>query len=157
MSCLSRTGRTGETVPEGTEREAINAAFRDLVNEIQTKETERGVAMFNAKSGSRGNPVDAAALEATIDRITAVSPSHYACEAIVTAPRFRDLPAPILEKAKAEGYDDYGRHPSGYKIPGVTYDGKINLVQENISSELAAEEKRMYQPRQSATSAPPAI
>jgi hypothetical protein len=131
--------------PMGSERKEIGAAFRDLIAEIQTKETDTGVAMFNAKSGSRGNPLDAAALEATIGGITSASPSHFGRETVVWHPLFADLPSPILEKAKAEGYDEHGRHPNGYKIPGITYDGKVYLVQENISSELEAEETLLHE------------
>lgn len=98
------------------------------------------MAMLSTKSGSRGNPIDAAALEATIGRVIAGSPSHYAREAIVTAPRFLDLPAPILAKAQKEGYDARSHKPNGEKLTGATYDGKVYLVQVNISSELEAED-----------------
>jgi len=44
---LSHAGRTGETVPEGNERKTINEAFQKLVDEIKTRETDTGVAMFS--------------------------------------------------------------------------------------------------------------
>jgi hypothetical protein len=44
-SYLSHSGRIGDTVPSGTEREAINATFRDLIDTIQTKETNKGIAL----------------------------------------------------------------------------------------------------------------
>lgn len=44
---LSHAGRQDSTTPAGTERAAINAAFDALVNEIKTKETDQGVAMFS--------------------------------------------------------------------------------------------------------------
>lgn len=131
--------------PMGEERKAIDAAFRDLVAEIKTKETDSGVAMFNAKSGSWDNPLDAAALEATIARVIAGSPSHFSRDTVVTASLFADLPAPILAKAKKEGYDANGRKPNGEKLTGATYDGKVYLVQENISSELEAEETLLHE------------
>lgn len=43
---LSHAGRTGETVPTGNERAAINQAFAELVSTIDTKETDTGTAMF---------------------------------------------------------------------------------------------------------------
>ena len=47
-SYLSHTGKTGETVPAGEERKAINAAIQKLVDTIETRETDAGnVAMFS--------------------------------------------------------------------------------------------------------------
>lgn len=47
-SYLSHAGRTGETVPTGEERTAINAAIKTLVDTIQTRTDEAGnVAMFS--------------------------------------------------------------------------------------------------------------
>ena len=51
---LAHQGRDGVSVPMGAEREAINKAFRVLVNEIRTRETERGVALFS-KSAEAAN------------------------------------------------------------------------------------------------------
>jgi hypothetical protein len=112
---------------------------------IKADDKPGGSANFNASVRPLGNPLDAAALEATIGRITSASPSHFGRETVVWHPLFADLPSPILEKAKAEGYDEHGRHPNGYKIPGITYDGKVYLVQENISSELEAEETLLHE------------
>lgn len=110
-----------------------------------TKETDAGVAMFNAKSGSVGNPIDTAALESTIASVIAASPSQWSRDTVVTATLFADLPAPILAKAKNEGYDAHGRKSNGEKLTGVAYDGKVYLVQENISSELEAEETLLHE------------
>lgn len=44
---LSHAGRTGETVPEGAERVAINKAFDTLVATVETKETGKGTALYN--------------------------------------------------------------------------------------------------------------
>ena len=44
---LSHSERAGETVPMGKERKAINEAFQKLVDEIKTRETDTGVAMFS--------------------------------------------------------------------------------------------------------------
>jgi len=114
----------------------------ELVFEHEETEHE---AMFNAKSGSWGNPLDTAALDVVIDRVTARSPSHFSRDTVVTAPLFADLPPPILAKAKNEGYDAHGRKTNGEKLTGVSYDGKVYLVQENISSELEAEETLLHE------------
>ncbi|MES9900822.1 MAG: hypothetical protein ABW148_17630 [Sedimenticola sp.] len=42
--------------PQGVERERINNAFDALVQEIKTKETDEGVAMFSRKSPSEDSP-----------------------------------------------------------------------------------------------------
>ena len=44
---LSHAGRGGETVPNGSERTAINADIQKLIDTIETKETDKGVAMFS--------------------------------------------------------------------------------------------------------------
>lgn len=49
---LSHAGRSGDTVPTGTERTAINAAFDALVKTIKTRETDKGVAMYAKGDGS---------------------------------------------------------------------------------------------------------
>lgn len=41
----------GNPYPTGTEREDIDAAFQNLVETIQTKETDKGVAMFERRDG----------------------------------------------------------------------------------------------------------
>jgi hypothetical protein len=47
-SYLSHAGRSGDTVPQGEERAAINKAFSALVQEIKTRETDKGVEMYSA-------------------------------------------------------------------------------------------------------------
>lgn len=51
-SYLSHAGRSGETVPQGTERTAINKAFDALVAEVKTRETETGIELFSRRLGS---------------------------------------------------------------------------------------------------------
>lgn len=49
---LVRAGKdVGELYPHGVEREAINAAFKTLVDTIETKEDDKGVALYS-KSGN---------------------------------------------------------------------------------------------------------
>lgn len=53
-SYLSHAGRSGETVPAGKERTAINEAFGKLFEEIKTRETETGgTAMFALKRAAK--------------------------------------------------------------------------------------------------------
>lgn len=46
-SYLSSASRTANTLPAGEERKAINGAFKALIGEIRTQETERGPIMFS--------------------------------------------------------------------------------------------------------------
>lgn len=137
-------GEFSDFQPSDAPNIADQQAKGHTYNAHETKETDSGVAMFNAKSGSRRNPLDAAALEATIGRVIAGSTSHFSRDTVVTAPLFAVLPAPTLAKAKKEGYDKQGRKPNGEKLTEATYDGKVYLVQENISRELEAEKTLLY-------------
>ena len=93
-------------------------------------------ANFNATVRTWGNPLDTATLESIIGRIISASPSHWGRETVIPVVRFADLDPAIIAKAKAEGYDAQGRKANGETVSGVTYDGKVYLVQENISAEL---------------------
>jgi len=57
-------------------------------------------------------------------------------ETIVIAPTFADFPNAIVAYAKNQGYDNKNKN---HKISGITHNGKIYFVQENIDSELAIE------------------
>jgi hypothetical protein len=96
--------------------------------------------VLNRTSSATGGAVGEQLLGATIDWVVAVSPSQCGRDTGVPVPRFADLPAPVLAKAKNEGYDDNGRKDTGEKLTGATYEGKEYLVQANISGELEAEE-----------------
>jgi len=61
---LSHAGRADETVPKGEERTAINKAFRELIDEIKTRETDKGVEMYSRGSfGKQGKPLTKDELE----------------------------------------------------------------------------------------------
>ncbi len=100
--------------------------------------------MLNRTPGSAGGTIGEQLLGTTIDRVVAASPSKWARNTAVPVPRFADLPAAVLAKAKNEGYDDNGRKDSGEKLTGVTYQGKVYLVQANNSGELEAEETLLH-------------
>ncbi|MFH1082040.1 MAG: LPD1 domain-containing protein, partial [Pseudomonadota bacterium] len=44
---LSHAGRTGDTVPAGQERTAINEAFKELIGDLLTRKTEQGTALYS--------------------------------------------------------------------------------------------------------------
>ncbi len=45
-------GRNDETVPKGTERETIDKAFGNLIEEIKTKETDKGTALYSVEKAT---------------------------------------------------------------------------------------------------------
>ncbi|MEI7815585.1 MAG: PLxRFG domain-containing protein [Desulfuromonadales bacterium] len=49
---LAHLNRSPETVPMGEERKTINAAFDVLVNSLETKQTDNGIALLSRSAGS---------------------------------------------------------------------------------------------------------
>ena len=49
---LTHQGRTGPTVPQGSERETIKKAFATLVDEVKTRKTDQGEAMYSMQDQS---------------------------------------------------------------------------------------------------------
>jgi hypothetical protein len=70
---LSHAGRSGETVPKGEERTAINTAFDKLIDTLETKETDQGTALrepeteYTATSRSHGIPKEAATIHTFVN------------------------------------------------------------------------------------------
>ena len=65
---LSHAGREGDTVPSGAERTAINAGFQKLVDTLETRQTDNGVAMFS--QGAVTHPSNVPAVESAIQELT---------------------------------------------------------------------------------------
>ncbi len=51
-SYLSHAGRKGPTVPNGEERTVIDTAFDTLIDTLETRETEQGVALLSRAAGT---------------------------------------------------------------------------------------------------------
>lgn len=66
-SYLAGLNKDEMTSPMGDERKAINAAFRGLVETIETRETEKGVAMFSRADSARTNRI---AVETAVRRMS---------------------------------------------------------------------------------------
>jgi hypothetical protein len=92
--------------------------------------------VLNRTSSATGGAIGEQLLGATID--VAASPSQCGRDTGVPVPRFADLPAPILAKAKNEGYGGDGRKDNGEKLTGATFEGKVYLVQGNTSGETGS-------------------
>lgn len=66
---LSHTGREGETVPSGEERQNINAAFRTLVSEIKVRDPEHCPVLFSIGAGVNQVAMPIADIHAEIKRL----------------------------------------------------------------------------------------
>ncbi len=98
-----------------------------------------GMPLFSRSSlYTPGAPeISTSLLNGVIGRVTAkwrVSSAGDG-QAVVVVPRFEDLPDAILAAATEQKYDNT---KSDERVTGVTYKGKIYLVQQNITSEALA-------------------
>lgn len=124
--------------PTAAEIPAIRGAFDNFFKVIETKEAEGGnIAMFNRKDSTTGTAISSDALNRVIATVTS---RQLGGKAVIVAPSFSDLPAPIVAYAKKTGYDN-----TTERITSVVYQNQIYLVQENIRSELEAEEALMHE------------
>jgi Large polyvalent protein associated domain 23/Large polyvalent protein-associated domain 1 len=110
---LSHTARSGDTVPVGTERTAIGAAFRGLVAQIQVRETEQGVALFSATGNAAHQGLPLPVIHAEIRRLRAQWPSM---PSVTVVHAVADLP--FASPANADG---------------AYADGKVYVVAGNIA------------------------
>jgi len=110
---LSHTGRSGDTVPMGEERTAINAAFDVLISGLETKETDKGVALYKrGEATPEGVSLTVDELEVYAHQLV----SGKNVPGIVVKQRVSDLPFSSPGNAKA-----------------ALWDGSIYLVANNIS------------------------
>lgn len=144
---LESVGGTDEKLAEGTFMDLslpVNTGVNARMVVIDKPETDKGTALFNRASQSSGT-IRQDALDSVIDRVIAASPSHFSRDTVVSTPAFSGLPEPVRAEAQNEGYDENGRKADGQKITGVAYDGKVYLVQGNLSGELEAEETLLHE------------
>jgi len=109
---LSHAGRSGATVPMGDEREVVNSAFRALVGEVKSRETEQGVALFSLGAGEAVKGMPVAVIEAEVARMRKAWPS---------------MPGVSVVRSVDDLTIDVKRHADG-----VYYDGRVYVVAENI-------------------------
>jgi len=112
---LSHTGRADDTVPMGEERVAINGAFRSLIDIVESRETERGVALASIAAVEPAEvkaslSVDAIALEVTRKRS-----KWPGMPRVTVVKRVADLPFKMKKNTD-----------------GAFGDGQVYLVAENI-------------------------
>jgi len=100
--------------PKGEERAAINQAFRDLINEIKTRETDKGVEMYSRGQNKIGRQLTKAEVEKYARQLIGDSKNQ---PNLVVVNKVSDLPFDALEDAQ-----------------GVLYGKDLFLVSEQISS-----------------------
>lgn len=111
-SYLSFGVRENITVPVGEERQAINAAFDNLVGELTVKETELGPALFST-GPEQGGRLPLKEIHAEIDRLR---DAWKAMPAVLVVETPKDLP--FRAPANADG---------------AYHDGKVYVVAANIN------------------------
>jgi hypothetical protein len=121
---LAHLNRDGDTVPMGEEREIIVKAFDELIGEIKTRETDKGIAMFSRNTKNVSVPFSDVEFETIFKRVTARSKNP---DAFVVAHTAAELPQAILAEAKKQG-----TKPN--EIDGVFHRGKVYIVRDQITS-----------------------
>lgn len=125
--------------PEGDERRAINAAFDNLFDVIQTKETDSGTAMFSRSESVGGMSLDdvRAVLEA-IEREHPNLPRVIVVESQGEIPEIKAKIDKALEQYRQDDTADNLVKLSQLlqdDIEGAYVDGKIYIVASNIRDE----------------------
>ena len=118
--------------PEGAEREAINAAFDKFFETVQTKETDKGIAMFRRGEGS-GSPASplARAVAAELHQGVAQFPALRGLVDVYQSEA--DMPADLREAVEEAGVS--GRFHGAYDAETK----RIALVAGNIPTVKAGQ------------------
>ena len=119
-SYLSHAGRMDETTPKSEERITINQAFRFLIAEIQTRETDKGVEMYSRGKNESGQSLTRDELERHANQLMGNAKNK---PELIVVEKVSDLPFEAIEDAR-----------------GILYDGKMYLVAEQIATTEDANE-----------------
>lgn len=101
-SYLSFTGRKDRTVPMGTERVEINAAFSNLVNTIEVRETAKGPVLCSLLEDGIRAPMPRSAIESEIRRLQGQWPKMPRVTVVETT---AELPFEISSKSDGAYFD----------------------------------------------------
>ena len=105
-----------------------------------SNQDQDGPAFNRQIGGRRESPLPRDAIARVIDRVAARWKGDS--EAPIVVRRFTDLPAAIVAAAEAQGYNN--DNPQD-RIHGVAYQGRIYVVQENVTSEAQVEEVLLHE------------
>lgn len=118
-SYLSNAGRSDESVPTGTERVSINAAFTALLGEFQTRETERGTQLYSFNEAPNKKTLSSSEI---IDEVTRIHKQWPGMPKVHVVNSVADLPF-----ASPENVD-------GSYIPSASGLGQVYVVANQIGS-----------------------
>ena len=131
---LSHAGRSGETVPTGDERTAINSAIKDLVDQIEVREDDTGnVVMFSrsllreAGAGSQGQ----GRRDGLLARLAELgsNPEADVAGLFKRGPKAAGMPAAELRQIAASIAKDWANAPPIVVLDTIT-DGPAELRSE---------------------------
>ncbi len=108
--------------PEGGEREAINAAFDKLFKTVQTKETDKGVAIFNTQPGD-AIPESEWLSVGLLEEETSKLLEPFATE----------IPVLIRDTARDAGIESADDGVTS----GAVYNGRIHLFRDGLTDRAA--------------------
>ncbi|BDQ35937.1 hypothetical protein SYK_02970 [Pseudodesulfovibrio nedwellii] len=109
--------------PEGKEREAMNKAFKELFESLETKETSKGIALFSRADKPRRGMKKAMLQGGAVRKLQRQAENALPLEVVQSE---NDLPAFI--RVQAQRSDDY---TEGVYDP---FSGKVYFVADNIPS-----------------------
>lgn len=127
---LSHAGRTGETIPTGDERMAINKAFQALVDTIETRDTDKGTALFE-RGESVAPGITEPTLRAEIAKAFGPRAEKMVGDILIPLKTQADI-ASVSELSDVVPLIRDGDRISGFYHPKTT---KTYLVLENIPSD----------------------
>lgn len=117
--------------PYGQERKAINEAFDSLVSVLETKETDKGVAIYSQSGRSVGLPLSLRASETTIE-----DELEKRLESLAHRPEIRVLDSAVGTLPGASDEDG---------ISGANWDGRIYLFRDQLSSRLDVQQTLFHE------------
>jgi hypothetical protein len=129
--------------PRGDERKAINSALDKFVSEIQTKETEQGVALFSRGTGAGIQLSKAKSLADDLAKKFPNLPAAIVVQSQSEIPEVKRDIERAMDEFKATGTEaSYSKlkRVSKNDIEGAYVDGKFYLVAGNIRSEARLRE-----------------
>jgi hypothetical protein len=131
--------------PEGAERQAIGKAFDDFLGTMQTRETEKGIELYNqAQAGARTTAMDGVIYQSAKSGTALAKILDVIAEASTT-PFYRQLAKLLLEKrvdARVQTAPADGAH-------GGAYDPRSNTI--GLMTDADAERHLLHEAVHSAT------
>lgn len=130
-------GYRGNPYPVGEERKTINAAFDKLFSVLQTRETEKGVALFSLKEATRPGAMSSSEISFALSPVLQRWAKNAAAPRIEIANRFENLPREVQAMLGAQKHLLQGMYSPRNRT--------VILLAENITSPIEAEEVLLHE------------